>query len=267
MRVFIYILLFLISVPAYAVENAVVPQVAAQQAVAPPAATAAAATPQSYIFNLTYEDAEDAIGKALTEKAENGKIVSAIISGKKAAPLYSYNKPISVEVRGLRADSEKKSWSASLVVLSEGAVISAMPLSGRYSLMVEVPVLTKSLRAGEIITEADIERKIFPYERIHGDNVTDSGQLLGKSAVRSISPNRPIRISEVSAPAVIKKNALVQMRYKTANMEITTAGQAMKDGAKGDVIEVKNTNSKKIIQAVVVDANTVDVIVAQGAIK
>ena len=56
------------------------------------------------------------------------------------------------------------------------------------------------------------------------------------------------------------------MRYKIPNMEITTTGQAMADGAKGEAIEVKNTTSKKITRAVVVDSNTVDVM-AQGVIK
>lgn len=217
-------------------------------------------TPPSYIFNISYEDAEATISKSLSEK-ETGKKVSAIISGKKAAPLYSYNKPIEVEVRGLRVEPETNRWSANLVVVSEKAVISAMPLSGKFMLMSEVPMLKQAVKNGEIITAENIEMKLLPQERVHGDTVADAASIIGKSPVRSISSARPIRKTEVAFPALVKRNALVQMRYKTPTMEITTTGQAMADGAKGDVIEVKNTTSKIITRAVIASENTVDVMV------
>jgi flagella basal body P-ring formation protein FlgA len=248
---YIVLNLMLISSPAIAAE-----------AVAP-STTPTIIPQQNYIFNISYEDAEGAISKALSEKATGGQIVSAIISGKKSTPLFSYNKPINVEVRGLRADSSKNSWSASLVILSEDAVISAMPLAGRYALMVEVPTLKNAIKNGDLISDADIEIKQFAIERVHGDNIKDSADLIGKTAIRTISPSRPIRTSEISFPALVKKNAIVQMRYKTGNIEITTTGQALSDGAKGDVIEVKNTTSKKSTRAVVFDEHTVDVM-SQG---
>lgn len=214
--------------------------------------------PPSYIFNISYEEAETAISKALSEK-ETGKKVSALISNKKSSPIYSYNKPVEVEVRGLRVDSSANRWSANLVVISEKEVISAMPLSGRFMLMSEVPMLKQAIKNGELITAENIEMKLLPQERVHADTVVNIESVIGKSPVRSISSARPIRKNEIAFPALIKKNALVQMRYKTANMEITTTGQAITEGAKGDVIEVRNTNSKAITRAVVTNENTVDV--------
>lgn len=215
----------------------------------------------SYIFNVSYEDAQDAIGKALSE-TENKKI-TAVINGRKLTPLYSSNKPVDVEVRGLRADNNKASWNASMVILEGENVISALPLAGRYLVMEDVPVLRKPLRNGDVITDSDIEVKSFPQERTASDTIRDVGDLVGRMPVRAVSPNRPIRNSEVSAPFLIKKNTLVKMRYKTDTMEITTSGQALDGGAKGDVIEVRNTDSKKTVRAVVAGNNVVDVI-AQG---
>jgi flagellar basal body P-ring formation protein FlgA len=218
------------------------------------------AQPQSYIFNITYEDAEAAIGKALSEKSTDGKTISVSIIGKKPVPIYSSNKPVDVEVRGLRSDDKISRWTANLIITGQDNVVSAMPLSGRFSVMKELAVLKRFLRSGDVISESDVELKSFPQERVNSDNIIDASRLIGRSPIRTVSPNRPIRESEISAPAIIKKNALVQMRYKTKNMEITTAGQALADGAKGDVIEVRNTTSKKITQAVVSDNNIVDVV-------
>ncbi len=221
-------------------------------------------TAPAYIFNISYEDAQDAVGKALTEKLNSemagSQRIAAVINGKKTTPLYSSNKPIDVEVRGLRVDSNLSRWSASLIIMGDDTVVSALPLAGRYMAMNDVPVLKHSLRNGEVISESDVEVKSFPQERSSNDVVTDAAELIGRTPIRTVSPNRPIRNSEISAPALIKKNALVQMRYKTPSMEITTSGQALGDGAKGDVIEVRNTTSKKITHAVVSTSNTVDVL-------
>jgi flagella basal body P-ring formation protein FlgA len=218
----------------------------------------------SYIFNITYDDAQDAVSKALTEKlaaeTKTGQSVAAVISPRKTIPLYSSNKPVDVEMRGLRVDSSINRWSANLIISSDNKVISALPLSGRYMIMSEVPVLKHQVRSGDVISNDDVELKAFPQESTHKDTVSDISDMIGKSPVRVISPNRPVRTSELSAPALIKKNALVQMRYKTQSMEITTTGQALSDGAKGDVIEVRNPVSKKITRAVVASGNIVDVL-------
>ena len=42
-------------------------------------------------------------------------------------------------------------------------------------------------------------------------------------------------------------------------MEITTSGQAVIAGAKGDVIPVRNMASKKIVRGVVENSNTVTI--------
>mgnify|MGYP003393036618 CR=1 FL=1 len=222
---------------------------------------------ESYIFNISYEDAQDAVGKALTEKLPqeqtDGQAITATINGKKETPLYSSNKPVDVEIRGLRTDDKSHRWSASMVVLIGEQVISALPLAGRYIQMNEVPVIKRQIRNGELISDDDVEMRKFPQVRIYKDTINDIASLVGSTPVRGISAGRPIRRSEVAPPALIKKNALVQMRYKTESMEITTAGQAMTDGAKGDVIEVRNVASKKIARAVVAESNVVDVM-AQG---
>lgn len=245
----IFLLSLFASLPAIAEDAAPAPQ------------------PASYIFNISYEDAQDAVGKALTEKlpAEkaDGQVITAMINGKKATPLYSSNKPVDVEIRGLRSDDRSHSWNASMVILSGDKVISALPLAGRYMVMNEVPVLKRQIRNGDLITDDDVEMQKFPQVRIYKDTINDIASLVGNTPVRGISPGRPIREREVAPPSLVRKNALVQMRYKTDSMEITTEGQALANGAKGDVIDVRNVSSKKIARAVVAESNVVDVL-AQG---
>jgi flagellar basal body P-ring formation protein FlgA len=210
------------------------------------------------LFTLNYEDAEEAVAKTLAAKGY-GTSVGASINGRKTTPLYSSNKPVSVEIRGLRADTNGKSWSASMLILSDDVVISAMPLAGRYMEMVEIPTLKRAVRNGDVIAQEDITLKQYPADRMNGDTITDIAGLIGKSPVRSISAGRAVRTQEIAMPTVIKKNAIVQMRYKNGTMEISTTGQVLNDGATGDVVMVKNTTSNKTVRAVVADEHTVDV--------
>jgi flagella basal body P-ring formation protein FlgA len=126
--------------------------------------------------------------------------------------------------------------------------------------MIELPVLKREVRNGEIIGQNDIEIHDFPLNHSRADAVTDMSALIGKSPVRTISPQRPIREHEIASPAIVKKNAIVQMHFNAPGMEISATGQAMVEGAKGDVIDVKNVTSRKIVRAVITGTDSVDIL-------
>lgn len=230
-------------------------------AAAPPAdATAPVKASAAPMFQLSYADAEQAVSLALVEKGAGAKIAAMITGRQSGRPLYSYNKPTAINVRGLQFDPKTREWKASLLFVAGGNVISALPASGRYDQIIEVPVLKRTVVHGDVIGQQDIELRDFPVGQTRTDTITDLSDLIGRSPVRGISQGRPVRASEVETPAVIKKNAIVQMRYVMPGMEITATGQTLKEGAKGDVIMVKNTASHRVVRAVVADASTVDVL-------
>lgn len=211
-----------------------------------------------YLFEVSYEDAEGAIGFALADKGA-GQKVAATINGHKKEPIFSYSKPISVEIRGLKFDKTASRWSASLLAVENGNVITAVPVAGRFEETLEVPVLKKQIRSGEKISDADIEIRDFPVSATRSGTITDMASLIGKSPVRTLSAFRPIREQEIAMPAVVKKNDLVQIRYISSGMEISVTGEAMTGGARGDAIDVRNTASKKVVRAIVEDERTVSV--------
>ncbi len=226
-------------------------------AYATPAEPPSEASPK-YLFELSYQDAEAAISQALVDKGVAEKI-SATINGRKSGPVFSYNKPIAVEIRGLSYDKPTARWTASLLAVSGEETISAVPVAGRFEEVVEIPVLKRQLRSGETIRESDIEMQTVAVARTRADTITDSAELIGKSPERSISAYRPLRGQEIASPATIKKNDIVQMRYVVSGMEITATGQAMGDGAQNGMIAVRNLASKKIVHARVEDDKTVSV--------
>lgn len=219
---------------------------------------APAAAPR-YLFQLSRADAESALSQALSEKSE-GRKIRANITSHSGDALFSYGSPLTVEVRGLTSDPQTHRWSASLMFVAEGLIVSALPVSGRMEETLEVPVLKRQVRAGEVITEKDIAVHDFALNVVRSDTVTDMAGLIGKSPQRVISQHRPIRAGELARPALVKKGAIVQMRYAASGMEITTAGQAAGEGARGEVIAVRNLASKKLVRAMIDDDASVRVL-------
>ena len=123
----------------------------------------------------------------------------------------------------------------------------------------QVPVLRRQVRSGEVITAEDIDLSKLPVRNVRKNTVTDSRQLIGKSPKRVISQGRPIRQEEIANPAILLKGAHITMIYKTRNLEITTLGEALESGAKGDVIRVKNLSSRQVIDGIVETSGRVHV--------
>ncbi len=225
----------------------------------PALAAELADTDKANLFPLSYADAEEAVSRALADKGAADKVAAKINGRGDNTPLYSYTAPLTVDVRGLRFDKPSGHWSANLLLLANGSVVSALPASGRFDEMVEVPMLKRALNNKNVISTSDIEVRDMPISQTRVDVITDIASLIGKSPVYSVSAYRPIRDHEIATPPLVRKSNIVQMRYLSPGMEITTTGQALDDGAKGTVINVRNLASKKIVQAVVEDSATVSV--------
>lgn len=232
--------------PAFATQSE--PQTAASQ----PAAEAPA-----QLFRLTYRDAEEAISQALAERGAGSKLRSQITNTTTDDFIFSYSQPISVEIRGLRFEKDTHRFNANLVSLSGKNVISARAISGRFDEMIEVPVLKRTVRAGDIISKDDIEIRDYAEARSRPDMITDMAALIGKSPQRVISANRPIRQQEIAKPALVKKDELVKMTFQHGGMSITTTGEALDDAALGGNISVRNLASKRVVQGTVTGEGTV----------
>ena len=56
---------------------------------------------------------------------------------------------------------------------------------------------------------------------------------------------------------LVRKGDVVRSVYQTPKMQISAKVEVLEDGGKGDKIEVRNVNSKRVLFAEVVDKNTV----------
>ncbi len=139
-------------------------------------------------------------------------------------------------------------------------------LSGRAESVEALPVLRKRVAPGETISASDLEWRQMPAGRYGSDYIERMEDAIGQAPKRSLGMGQPIRAADLNRPEAVTKNALVTMIASVPGLTITTSGRAIEGGAIGDVIQVTNTQSKKIVQATIVAPNQVQVISAPRVI-
>ena len=123
-----------------------------------------------------------------------------------------------------------------------------------------VLVTTRSIRRGTVLADDGavelVERDVTSAR--HG-YFTNLDELLGLRARRPVGFGVVVSHRHVEEIPVIQRGDDVEMRVTSANMQMSTAGVALQDGAIGARIRVKNVASGKVLYGKVVDAATVQV--------
>jgi flagellar basal body P-ring formation protein FlgA len=121
-------------------------------------------------------------------------------------------------------------------------------------------------------------RRIEPGELLGGDNVqldrraaeaanpcvTARQIKAGARALKPLAPGQPVRAADVEAatearPVLVRARDLVKLVAQAGNLRVTVSGEALDDGQAGQVIRVRNLDSKLVKQGRVIDRTAVQV--------
>jgi len=177
------------------------------------------------------------------------------------APIADELQPYAAGARFANLMFDRSSGRFSVIaLLPTGAPQTQVPLSGQVMATAEVPVLRDMVTRGQLIGQDLVDYSVVPANRLTSDLVIDPADLVGKAARRTLHPGRPLRTADLMAPIVVAKNKVVSMVYEAGAMQLTARGRAMGDGGAGDTIKVLNIDSKRTVDAVIVDNDTVNVV-------
>jgi len=132
-------------------------------------------------------------------------------------------------------------------------------MQGKVEDGMDVPVLTRALKSGEIVGTDDVMFVRMAASRVPKGAVGDADRLIGFSAKRQLRANLPLRESDVQKPVIVRKGDTVTMVFHAPGIELTSRGRAMTDGGMGDTVAVVNAQSLKQIDAVVIGSGAVNV--------
>ena len=112
-----------------------------------------------------------------------------------------------------------------------------------HSALADVVVPTKTIRANETITENDVAIKSINNDKAF----TRSSDVIGQEARITLYAGRPILFDDVGPPALVARNQIVLLEYKSSGLLIATEGRSLQRGGIGDRIRVMNLDSRSTV--------------------
>ena len=85
-------------------------------------------------------------------------------------------------------------------------------------------------------------------------------QVIGKVARRQIRTNRIITDAMVEVSPMVRRGEIVQMVYETDKIKVVATAEAREQGQVGDIIRVRNTVSRKEMDARILSDSKVEVL-------
>ena len=143
--------------------------------------------------------------------------------------------------------------------LAEARTI-ATPVTGSPASAVasrgEVEVLTfaRSLNAGELVQPTDLAWT--KAVAAPADSPSDPDQVIGMATKRPVRAGSVVMARDVGSAIVVKNGDLIVVTYDNEGIQLSLEGKAMGSAGVGETVQVQNTQSKKIIQAVVTGPGT-----------
>ena len=125
--------------------------------------------------------------------------------------------------------------------------------------LAEVVITSRPLGRHRPITEDDIITLKMDLAKVPSDVITDPEAVLGKRTRRAIGSKTVLRANLVEFPPLVRRGDVVVIVAETQGLKITALGEVKKKGALGDRIPVMNFDSRKVLYARVMDANTVKI--------
>lgn len=173
------------------------------------------------------------------------------------------DQPQTVSVENLYYNKSNGQFSVELLAPAHEENGQRFKLSGQVHKQVMVPVLKRFKSPGEEIRESDIEYKAERENKVGRNVITDAAMLIGKSPRRSVRSGIPINMSNLGDPVMIGKGKLVAVVLEQGGMFLSVSGRTLESGGEDDVIRVENINSRKVIQAQVINEREVRIVTRQ----
>ena len=209
------------------------------------AAALLAAAPAASALTL-----EEALLDALVPQGAPGDAAVSIV-GRVPADID----PETLSVAAVRFDAA----SGRFVVQIKLASGRLFGIQGKVEPGVDVPMLTRTLRAGELAEPEDVLLTRVAQSRLARGALTETADVVGFSARRQLRAGLVLREGDFEKPVVVRKGDVVTIVYRVPGVELTARGTSLANGGLGDTVAVVNTQSHKQIEAVVAGAGAVTV--------
>ncbi len=130
-------------------------------------------------------------------------------------------------------------------------------LTATVSVRERVLVAKRPLVRGAPIGKADVAVIERDTRRANNDSLREATHAIGKLAKRAVSAGTVLTAAMLDAPALVQRGQRVILLAELPGFEVRMTGTALMNGARGDVVQVRNASSRRTVQGVVLEPGVV----------
>lgn len=153
--------------------------------------------------------------------------------------------------------------AAYAVIKLDGRVYAKANLRFDVRMFQDVVVAARSIAVNEVIAPESIKYERVDIGRAAQGYITRTDEVAGMLARRVIPPGTLINKYMLDEPLAIRRGGLITIIVRIGDLEVTTPGEALQSGSVGEMIRVRNSTSKRVVAARVLDEKSVLVPVRQ----
>lgn len=144
---------------------------------------------------------------------------------------------------------ESEAFHATLEIKRDGKLLETVSLEGVATPMAVVPMVTRTVISGTVLSAGDITETAMPKKLLRDDTILSKADLIGMTVRRAIQPDAAINQGDITPPVMVKRNEIITVTYKNGTMQLSTKARALSNGSLGDVLQLINPTSNKTFEA------------------
>lgn len=165
--------------------------------------------------------------------------------------------PCGAPLEAFRPRGNKLLGNVTIGVRCAGPKLWTVYVPVRVSMPSPVLVATQHVARGESLRASHVrfeERDLATL--LSGYLQSDEG-VIGKRLKRPVSVGTVITPRMLAAPKLVRRGNRVTILVRGPGVEIRATGKALRDGARGDVVPVRNLSTKRLVEGTVDSAGVV----------
>lgn len=116
----------------------------------------------------------------------------------------------------------------------------------------EVAVASRSLARGDVVQPGDIQFERQNLSQLGPNYVDSASRVVGFELKRPLREGEALRLSYVEPPKIVQRGDRVTLEAQANGLAVVAPGMAMANGQMGERIRVKNSQSERIVDALVI---------------
>jgi flagella basal body P-ring formation protein FlgA len=187
--------------------------------------------------------------------------------GPLAPPMVPPGAALRLAVEAVSFDAGTGRFAGTLAVTAEGMPVLRQRIAGRALPTLPVVVATRRLALGEVVGPGDARVVRLRAERVRPGAANRLEQVVGQQLHRPVGSDMPFQRTDLAAPALVEKNALVTMVVEAPGLSLTAQGRALEAAPRGALVPVMNLASRTVVEGQVTGPGRVRVVLGAAPLR